>query len=153
VIYKINDNLILEMTSEVLEKFNKYRQTGNRNEAGGILLGQVYNKRIVIDEITKPSFSDRAGRFFFIRNAKRAQKAVNTVWTQSAGKRIYLGEWHTHPEVNPFPSYDDRNLIYNMLRHSKMEIDFLFLIIVGLGENDFYVGYQKGKSLSKLSLL
>jgi len=101
VIYKINDNLILEMTSEVLEKFNKYRQTGNRNEAGGILLGQVYNKRIVIDEITKPSFSDRAGRFFFIRNAKRAQKAVNTVWTQSAGKGAPVRSWGGRPGSSP----------------------------------------------------
>lgn len=150
MIYRINDNRVLELTDEVLEKFKKYRQTRNRMEAGGILLGQVFDTKIVIDEITEPSLLDKAGRFFFVRNVKMAQKTVNTVWSKSNGKSIYLGEWHTHSETNPFPSYDDRKLIADMLIHSKMEINFLFMIIVGLGENDLYVGYQKGRLLSKL---
>ena len=152
MIYKIKDNLTLELTSEVLEEFKKYRQIGNRREVGGILLGQVFDTKIVIDEITGPSFLDKAGRFFFVRNVKRAQKIVNTVWVKSDGKRIYLGEWHTHPEMNPSPSYDDRKLIADMLTYSKMEIDFLFMIIVGLGKIDLYVGYQKGQLLNKLYL-
>jgi integrative and conjugative element protein (TIGR02256 family) len=151
--YKINDQLILELTDKVLDDFDKQRQTGNRKESGGILLGEVFGTKVVIEQISTPNLWDKAGRFFFIRNARRAQTLVDTAWSQSNGTLIYLGEWHTHPVSNPFPSYEDRDLIYNMLKYSKMEIDFLFLVIVGVGEKDFYVGYQKGRILSKLKLL
>ncbi|MBF7082789.1 Mov34/MPN/PAD-1 family protein [Desulfallas sp. Bu1-1] len=152
--YKVSNKLVLEFTDKVLEQFNKYRQTGKRKESGGILLGQVFDTKIVIDEITTPSLCDKAGQFFFIRNVKRAQMVVDAAWAKSNGTRIYLGEWHTHPVLNPFPSNEDKKLIQNMLKYSRMEIDFLFLVIVGLGENDLYVGYQKkGHVLNKLSRL
>jgi len=149
--YKINEELTLEFTPGVLADLNKYRQFGKRKEAGGILLGQVFDDRVLIDEITLPSIWDRAGKLFFIRNVRKAQKEVNKTWVKSGGKRIYLGEWHTHPEVNPTPSSDDKKLILNMLKDTKMEIDFLFLVIVGLDDLDLYVGYQKVDQLRKLS--
>lgn len=151
--YKVSNQLVLEFTDEVLEQFNKNRQTGKSKESGGILLGQVFDTKIVIDEITIPSLCDKAGQLFFIRNAKRAQMVVDAAWAKSNGTRIYLGEWHTHPVPNPFPSNEDKKLILNMLKLSRMEIDFLLLAIVGLGENDFYVGFQKGQILNKLSRL
>ncbi|MFZ5752697.1 MAG: Mov34/MPN/PAD-1 family protein [Bacillota bacterium] len=150
--YEINNQLMLEFTDEVLDDFNKYRQIGERKESGGILLGMVFDKKIVIDQISTPSLRDKASKFFFIRNVKRAQKVVDNAWARSNGTRIYLGEWHTHPILNPFPSNDDKTLITNMLRYSKMEIDFLFLVIVGLGEKDFYVGYQKRELLRELKV-
>jgi hypothetical protein len=39
-------------------------------------------------------------------------------------------------------------MIYNMLKDTKMEIDFLFTIIVGT--NEYWIGYQTGKKLIKL---
>ena len=151
--YKVNNQLVLEITDGVLDQFNEYRQTGKHKESGGILLGQVFDTKIVIDEITTPTMCDKAGQFFFIRNAKRAQMAVDAAWAKSNGIRIYLGEWHIHPVLNSFPSNEDRKLILNMLKHSRMEIDFLFMVIVDLGESNFYVGYQKGQILNKLSRL
>ena len=61
---------------------------------------------------------------------------------------IYLGEWHTHNELNPTPSPRDKNMIKNMLKDSKMEIDFLILIIVG--EKNNYIGVQSKSSLKEL---
>jgi len=115
--YKLSNQLFLEFTDKLLEQFNNYRQTGKRQESGGILLGQVFDTKIVIDEITTPSLCDKAGQLFFTRNAKRAQMVVDAAWAKSNGTRIYLGEWHTHPVLNPFPSNEDRKLILNMLKH------------------------------------
>lgn len=148
--YKIADDLFLEFTNDVLVKFKKYRQLGNRKEAGGILLGKVFETKVVVDMITTPSFWDKACKLSFIRNVSRAQKIVNLAWACSRGERIYLGEWHTHPVFKPVPSLYDEDLILNMLRDTKMDIDFLFLVIVGQGEEDFYVGYQRNHKLMKL---
>jgi integrative and conjugative element protein (TIGR02256 family) len=151
--YIIADDLFLEFTNDVLFKFKKYRQFGNREEAGGILLGKVFETKVVVDMITTPSFWDKASKLSFTRNVSRAQKIVNLAWACSSGERIYLGEWHTHPVFKPTPSPDDKKLILNMLKDTRMEIDFLFLVIVGLGEEDLYVGYQKNDILRKLNRL
>lgn len=118
------------------------------SESGGILLGRLYESEVVLEQISLPGPSDKRGRFFFERDVKRAQCIVNDAWQKSNGKLVYIGEWHTHPETIPTPSSTDKQLIRNMLRDTKMEINFLFLTIVGT--SDFFVGLQKGAKLIKL---
>lgn len=144
MIYKFRNKAIV-FTKEVINQLNKYKQHDlEQHEAGGILLGKIYDEAIIIDEISEPSTKDRAGRHFFERNVVRAQRIVEQTWKESNGERIYLGEWHTHPEKNPLPSKDDIKLAKNMLDHSKMEIDYLFMMIIGL-ETPYVGVLQKDK--------
>jgi integrative and conjugative element protein (TIGR02256 family) len=102
-----------------------------KKEAGGILLGRVYPSEVVVEVATTPVRGDRAGRFFFERHADSAQAAVVAAWTATAGERIYLGEWHSHPARAGEPSGRDRQMILNNWRDAKMEIDFLLLVVLG----------------------
>lgn len=120
------------ITPRVFAKLAQFRQFSKRNETGGILLGKVLLEEVIVDAISLPNEQDSAGRTYFRRNVKVAQSVVNKVWEESQGERIYLGEWHTHPENCPSPSGDDLCLLDSMLKHSKMHIDFLFMVIVGL---------------------
>ncbi|MED3554282.1 ribosomal-processing cysteine protease Prp [Cytobacillus praedii] len=143
MIYKYGDKYIV-FTDEVIKFFDKYKQYNDtQHESGGILLGKVYNDLIIIDQISEPSREDKCGRFYFVRNVKRAQKIVERAWKESNGERIYLGEWHTHPEDIPTPSRDDKILLKNMLKHSRMEIDFLFMVIIGR-ISPYFAVIQKG---------
>lgn len=131
MIYKFGEKYVV-VTEEVVNTFHKYKQLRNEaHESGGILLGKVYNDLIIIDQVSEPSKEDDSGRYYFFRNVKKAQRIVEHAWKESNGERIYLGEWHTHPENVPTPSKDDRTLLKNMLKHSRMNIDFLFMIIIG----------------------
>ncbi|THE13455.1 ribosomal-processing cysteine protease Prp [Bacillus timonensis] len=131
MIYKYGDKFVV-FTDEVTKVFDKYKQLNHtQHESGGILLGKVYNDLFIIDQISEPSIEDKSGRFYFVRNVERAQKIVEQAWKESKGERIYLGEWHSHPEDVPTPSRDDKILLKNMLKHSRMEIDFLFMVIIG----------------------
>lgn len=131
MIYKYGVKSVV-FTEEVIQLFNKYKQIDKKqHESGGILLGKIYNDLIIIDQISEPSIEDKSGLFHFYRNVKKAQKITEQAWKESNGERIYLGEWHTHPQDNPIPSSDDKKLIANMLKYSRMEIDFLFMIIIG----------------------
>lgn len=149
LIYKFGNKELI-FTSEIISIFNSYRQLSSKqNESGGILLGRVYTENIVIEKVSIPSIEDRSGRNYFERNVKKAQRIVNQQWKESGGEIVYLGEWHTHPEINPIPSRTDLNLLKCMLRDTMMEIDFLFLVIVGI--QNYYVGYQmKGQALQRI---
>jgi len=126
------DEKYVVITEEVIKVLYRYKQYNHtQHEAGGILLGKVYNDLIIIDQVSEPSIEDESGRFYFIRNVKRVQNIVDCAWKESNGERIYLGEWHTHPEDLPTPSRDDKLLLKNMLKHSRMEINFLLMVIIG----------------------
>lgn len=115
------------------------------HEVGGILLGLVFKDYCEIVKITLPNKFDRFGHNFFIRSKKGAQPRIDNAWSKSDGTIIYLGEWHSHKENNPKPSLTDKELIKNSLRTTKMEIDFLFLIIVGQNCNLWVAKQTKNK--------
>jgi len=146
VIYKFGYSQVV-FTKEVVKTFESYKQIKkNQHESGGILLGRVYKDLILVDTVSEPSREDKSGRYYFFRNVKKAQKIIEDAWNNSQGERIYLGEWHTHPESKPIPSIDDRKLLNNMLKDTRMEIEFLLMTIIG--QNDNYMGVQqKGKKV------
>lgn len=131
VTYMITPEIKLHITELVINELLKFKQPPTGNESGGILLGKVYSGYVLIDQISKPCILDKCGNYFFKRNLKKAQRMVDEIWKESAGERIYLGEWHTHPELKPHPSIVDINLIKGMHKDSQMEINFLFEIIIG----------------------
>lgn len=142
MIYKYNDKYIV-LSENVVNRISHYKQNEpTAHEAGGILLGKVFDDTIYIDAISEPSSEDESGRNYFYRNVEKAQNIVEYAWRESNGERIYLGEWHTHPEKVPKPSIDDKKLIANMLEHSKMEIDFLIMVIAGTF--GYFVGVDDG---------
>ena len=146
--YRIDNYTVLEFDQQVIDTFDKYRQIPGRQESGGILLGRIFENRIAIETITTPDSRDEAVFSFFNRSRRKAQDIVNQTWDDSKGEQIYLGEWHTHSEACPQPSHTDKSMIRSMLRESKMEIDFLLTVIVGI--DDYWVGLQKGNKLKKL---
>ena len=135
--------------AKVLSIFRKYAQKKGPDEAGGILLGYVYRNHVEIAKVTTPSRFDSFGRCFFIRSKISAQAQINKAWKRSRGSLIYLGEWHTHSEINPKPSDVDRKMIIKSLKETEMEINFLYLIIVGHNFS-YWVGKQMQRKLTEL---
>jgi integrative and conjugative element protein (TIGR02256 family) len=111
-----------------------FRQTADdMSEAGGILLGRVFlaSGDIVIDHATTPTLEDERSRFRFFRAREPAQRIVDEAWAGSGGYSIYLGEWHTHPEDVPSPSWCDRRNWKRVARTATYEQDVLLFLIVG----------------------
>jgi len=147
--YAINETEFLELSETATSAFEAHKQVKRRKEAGGILLGTVYpSERVLISEVTLPSRFDKAGLYFFDRSRRRAQQIVDRCWKRSSGECVYLGEWHTHPEPVPSPSGRDRMMIRNMFDQTQMEIDFLFLVVVGTEST--WVGIQNQDGMRSL---
>ena len=116
-------------------------------EAGGVLLGRMVEgtEDILIDEVTKPGMHDSRSRFRFMRSRRTAQGLVDKAWQESGRSRIYLGEWHTHPEDDPRPSNVDEHDRQNVLRSATYEQGFLFFVIAGCVRVRVWEGSKSGE--------
>jgi integrative and conjugative element protein (TIGR02256 family) len=136
----------LEIGEAALAQFATHRQRHAKNsESGGVLLGRLveHSSDAVIDEVSTPTPTDGWGRFNFFRRRKPAQLIVDKAWKDSSSTRIYLGEWHSHPEDVPTPSGHDLKEWTRITAESTFEQDSLFFIIVGRVETRVWE-YSKG---------
>jgi len=135
---KLN-SISVKISKEVLERMFFYIQDDIvKTEAGGILLGYYFdeNNFSVID-ISIPTKEDKASRYGFVRSRKTAQKKISERFKESEGKIIYLGEWHTHPEDYPTPSWIDRKSILERFKRDVLNSNIIFTIIIG--RKGFYI--------------
>jgi integrative and conjugative element protein (TIGR02256 family) len=100
--FVIDQDRDLVFSTEAIETLQCFR-FGAGNEAGGILLGRVYAHAVEVEIATAPTKADRSGRYFFHRDRRTAQARVDREWQATSGERIYLGEWHSHPEGRARP--------------------------------------------------
>lgn len=120
----------------VLEKIGRYRQlTPGAREAGGLLLGYRRGVHLEIVDATIPFPRDRRKRTFFDRCDPGHEKYMLKLWAHSGKTMDYLGEWHTHPEALPDPSYLDISEWKNVLRCARTPMIFLIF-----GTNGMWIG-------------
>jgi integrative and conjugative element protein (TIGR02256 family) len=75
---------------------------------------------------------------------------VNRSWDQSSGTTNYLGEWHTHPEVDPSPSGTDLKNWSRILKGVDTDLDSLFFLIVGSENIRAWEGTREGLGIVEL---
>lgn len=123
----------LLIKGNVVNKINKYKQLESKDlEAGGILIGQILikNDNYIIDEVTTPMPKDTRTRHRFKRKSQGHQGYYNDLFHKNDGRYFYLGEWHTHPEKVPSPSFLDK-CNWKRLSSLDFENEHLFFIILG----------------------
>jgi len=136
------------INDSTLKLIESFKQTKKRdNESGGILLGQIKDNDIYILKASIPNEFDKASRNSFECNKDAAQVIMDYEFFNSDKKTIYLGEWHTHPEKFPNPSFVDKKMIKNQFFKNKLNEAFLILLIQGLDE--LYIAMYDGKTLKK----
>ncbi|ROZ79848.1 Mov34/MPN/PAD-1 family protein [Ramlibacter sp. WS9] len=112
----------------VLTTFRHFRQTGNRPEACGILLGLQWADRWEITEATPPQLTDQRSFLYFLRERKGHIDMAMRRWEESQGLIGYLGEWHTHPESRARPSRKD---IESAAKIARTNASSILSIVVG----------------------
>lgn len=142
--YTSEDTEII-LSDGVLNLIDHYKQTSNRLEKGGILLGYKEGNVIYVEKASIPTAYDRSSKYNFTRNKKSAQLFIDYEYLNSKGKITYIGEWHTHPEKKPSPSRRDVTMIKTQYYNNEFNHDFLVMLIVGTDGN--YVAIFNGKSI------
>lgn len=126
----------VEFDDTSIEKLKKYQQKKGEYESGGILVGEVYpieNKVIIKDIIV----SKKAKRSFMGVNIdkKEMQEKLERIRKNTDYKYYYIGDWHTHPEKNPTPSWIDKRSYKKTLKTIVLQTNFVVFLIVGNGDD------------------
>ncbi|SPS03063.1 Mov34/MPN/PAD-1 family protein [Cupriavidus taiwanensis] len=96
---------LMLIEARVIAIIGKYQQDAHyKPESGGILLGYRRDRHLHIVDATVPQTADRRTLFQFWRRDRRHQEAATKLWGETNETGDYLGEWHTHPEIQPMPS-------------------------------------------------
>ena len=107
----------------------------------GVLTGsQIDEKTFRISKVSPPCVAHNS-RCGCERDAVKANAFISLDYEESEHTRVYVGEWHTHPEKNPLPSGTDCNSIISNFVTSQICVSFLLMIIVGT-ESIYYSIYN-----------
>jgi integrative and conjugative element protein (TIGR02256 family) len=144
----------LVIRKEILLEFTEYKQLSyNQNESGGMLIGSILKRGDVIEinDITHPVSGDTATITTFKRSDLH-NNILKKKWEESSYTKMYIGEWHTHPQDVPMPSLTDQENWKKLLMKAKTESPILLFIIVGKKSNKIWVGEKCGKNISVIEM-
>ena len=123
----------LKVEESVLSIFSKHMEEYDfKIESGGIIVGTLnpHENQVVVTDVTLPYAKDVRKSNMFKRDSVGHQEEMDRLWNESQKTKTYLGEWHTHKQNIPVPSWIDKN---DWKRISKKPLNYkaAFFIIVG----------------------
>jgi [CysO sulfur-carrier protein]-S-L-cysteine hydrolase len=107
---------------------------GRSREIGGVLVGE----HIATDtfSIADISFQRRGGTTaHFVRDPKHHRDFLAEFFARTGNdyqRFNYIGEWHSHPAVEPLPSGPDFVTMFDLVEDTDVGVNFAVLIIVRL---------------------
>lgn len=109
------------------------RKAGRR-EVGGILMGRHAGPNLfVVLEITVY----RRGVFAsFVRRIEDAIRSLQAFFLKTGHDYTrfnYIGEWHSHPSFEPYPSRTDDQSMLQIVQDETVGANFVVLLITKLG--------------------
>ena len=119
----------IHLTPEVLAHFHRHRQVSRwQAEAGGQMFARLDGVEIVVELVTGPKASDRRSRTSHASRRSFAQAEADAMHRLGLH---YVGDWHSHPERRPNPSWRDRMTMASRGRRSRHWLNGFVFIIVG----------------------
>ncbi|AZK45337.1 Mov34/MPN/PAD-1 family protein [Paenibacillus lentus] len=145
--YRNNEILVEEHVIEVIQRLRQEDPTDY--ESGGMLIGSVLTNSndVVIRDYTLPLMSDYKSRHRFIRKKQSHNAILQQKWEDSNKTVMYLGEWHTHPEMDPHYSPQDIKNWRKLLDKSNTFSDYLVFIIGGIEIYKVWIGCRRTKDI------
>lgn len=99
-----------------------------QREAGGQLFARFEDDVIHVVEATGPRRTDRRGRSSYEPDRRAEQREIDDRFPLGLH---FIGDWHTHPEDHPIPSYLDLRSTAEGVRRSHHVLNAFVMAIVG----------------------
>ncbi len=149
--YSLNETYLI-ISEKAIKKMDGYKQINNNiPEGGGLLLGRTdISGNTYIVDITEPLSKDIRKQYFFKRIDKRHIELLKI-----ANQRClyFKGNWHTHSQAYPVPSWLDKKSWKTAMRKSKPgESVYIFFIIVGINRLRVWAGNMETEEINEMRL-
>ena len=142
-------DIFIKFEIHVIETLSRLRQTGARDESGGMLFtNKVDTNHVIVKAASRPTTNDIRTRNGFIHDKKSSQMLISKFYSEGLH---YIGDWHSHAQINPIPSTKDFATINSVYQKSTHNLNY-FLMLITSNDEDFsksYLGLTDGKSLFK----
>ena len=130
--------LAIQLPNHLVNQLHQELASAGYREIGGILMGeQIVPGKFRVMEMTFQRHGGMIARF--IRNARIALSSLQRFFTQT-GHRYhrynYLGEWHSHPSFDPYPSPTDHQSMVELACNPHTGANFVVLMIVRLANEE-----------------
>jgi integrative and conjugative element protein (TIGR02256 family) len=124
----------VELTKDVRKRMMLCLVKAKRREIGGILMAEQINPgEFLIVDFSLDDITGSAAHF--VRSPDYHRAALEDFFARTGNdyaRYNYLGEWHSHPNHDPFPSTTDILSMYDLL-NEECSISFAILLIVKRG--------------------
>ncbi|HWJ29860.1 MAG TPA: Mov34/MPN/PAD-1 family protein [Flavisolibacter sp.] len=139
------------ITPEARQSFIEETLKFKKLETGGVLCGSYQGDQLVVTSASGPGPDAVHAIDEFIIDKDYMDAYLDAQYDQSGGMHIYIGEWHTHPQVNPEPSEQDLiSICERSIEWQHGEIVFLIIGFLNfsadsLAKQIFGIHYDKEK--------
>jgi integrative and conjugative element protein (TIGR02256 family) len=131
------DGLTVTLPATVFVEIKKQVIKHYPKECGGIFVGKIINDNEALIEKMMVPRKFYSTRVFFLRVTGFLNKWLERVFNQSQGELYYLGEWHSHPDAAPIPSWKDLDSMEKIAKNPDKRIQTPLLLIVGFNSRSF----------------
>lgn len=140
----------IDIMHDALLEISKYTIGKEKKiEAGGLLLGYTHKqkKSSVIEEITSPQKKDIRRRTIFKRKDSMHMTILESKSKNGTG---YMGTWHTHPQLIPYPSPQDIMDWNTCLQIENTPSGYIIFIIAAQNGIKVWAGDTNTKAITEL---
>ncbi|MFN8415756.1 MAG: Mov34/MPN/PAD-1 family protein [Cytophagaceae bacterium] len=129
--------LDLIISESLLEHMYKIGMEHYPSEFGGILVG-YYSEDMVTCTICETIIPEKytTSKYSFERGKEGLFEKLELYFNQ-VPKLIYVGEWHTHPDMSTNPSLTDRQALQDIANNNEVNITNPVLIILSNNKNGY----------------
>nr|WP_199000946.1 ThiF family adenylyltransferase [Flavobacterium sp. ASV13] len=126
----------LYISEETLIKIKSELDKHYPNEFGGVFVGFKENDLIIVKDILLPDKYEN-GKTVFIRHPGTLNERLQSIFEETSGKIIYLGEWHSHPDASPMPSQTDIKTMKEIAENNEIN-NINPLLMISKISNDIF---------------
>lgn len=133
--------LSVDICDKVIDKIVDAGLVHYPNEFGGLLIG-IYSEdkcSVNISNIILP-ITFKSSKVSFDRGTDGLKEMLMDYFDGTPSK-IYVGEWHTHPNAAPIPSGTDIHALQEIVNSDSVNINNPVMLIVGLTETSIEFGF------------
>lgn len=121
----------IEITSECEEALMTKIQLNQNEDCGILFASQISDNCIRVNSISNScSINYLARKNSCSLDIKKANDFIIEEYEKSNHTRFYIGEWHTHPEDNPHPSFRDIRSLKESYKKNHLVISNLILMAI-----------------------